>query len=171
MGRLWFSWLTFLWSIKPNYSETFTSFAPIRSLTDTDMIIPAQDNILSFQREMSPLCAKCPVLRCPVVQPRLQGRHSDPSLSLRPLSGTMHGCPRHEEVAWEPGQGQVVTSSARVRLSSQEPVLSRCTGGRAAARPATGATSHSRLLPFVSVTGWQTRSSVPGPWSDLPFSQ
>ena len=61
MGRFWFSWLTFLWSIKPNYSETFTSFAPIRSLSDSDMIIPAQDNILSFQREMSPLCAKCPV--------------------------------------------------------------------------------------------------------------
>ena len=72
MGRFWFSWLTFLWSIKPNYSETLltSSSAP---LTDTDMIISAHDNILSFHRELSSFvqnaqsCCCC----CPVVQPRL----------------------------------------------------------------------------------------------------
>ena len=81
------------------------------------------------------------------------------SLSGWPLC-TMHGCPRHQEVApWEPGQGQVVTPSARSRLSKTGSGQVYSAG---LARPATGATSRSRLLPFVSVTGWQTRPAVPG---------
>ena len=139
MGRFWFSWLTFLWSIKPNYSETLltSSSAP---LTDTDMIISAHDNILSFHRELSSFVQNAQSCCC-------WAQWSSPGSRLWPLSLSLSGLSLYHARVSRGSGGSPRESRARDRLSPRapdrdwaEPVLARCTAlgwlGRPPAQPA-----------------------------------